>query len=61
MEIIKQGDLSRLKKNKHFECKDCGCEFYADNTEYVYGGMQYNISYWECKCPCCKRVVYTEG
>lgn len=60
MEIIKQGNLSRLKKTKFFECTYCGCEFYADSSEYRAAGVQYNILYYSCHCPCCKMTVYTE-
>ena len=46
MEIIKQGDISKLKQTKKFECPRCGCIFLADNDEYKYSGSQYNESYY---------------
>lgn len=62
MEIIKEGDISRLKHTRRFECDDCGCIFKADNTEYVCCGSQYNISYYKCDCPTCgKAVLYWES
>jgi hypothetical protein len=61
MEIVKQGDLSRLKKIKHFKCNHCECEFLADNTEYQFGGFEYNISYYRCKCPTCGNDAFAEG
>ena len=60
MKIIKQGDLSKIRKPKHFNCSNCGCEFIAECNEYKYGGMQYNTTYWVCNCPTCNRQVYTE-
>lgn len=60
MEIIKAGDISRLKHIREFECEKCGCIFRADDTEYSYVGMQYNISYYGCDCPTCGSPVCTE-
>lgn len=57
MEIIRKGDLRRLKHIKRFYCRDCGCVFDADNTEYQYDN-QYNEEYWYCKCPTCGRNAY---
>ena len=54
MRIIKQGDLNRLKEIKRFECKACGCEFEADNTEYNHQYSQREMCSWyEIKCPTC--------
>ena len=61
MEIIKQGDMSRIFKAKIFICHYYGCEFKASSTEYQYSGMQHNQSYYKCNCPTCGRVVYAEG
>lgn len=60
MEIIKPGDLSRLKQTKTFKCCRCGCEFLADKSEYRYGGTQYNTIYYVCNCPTCNNQVYVE-
>ena len=60
MKIIKPGNPDLLLKEKTFICADCGCEFIANRDEYQYGGMQYNISYWKCICPCCGKKVWTE-
>ena len=60
MEIIRQGDLYRLNKIKQFDCPTCGCIFLADKNEYEYSGMQYNKTYWKCKCPTCGNWTYVE-
>jgi hypothetical protein len=60
MEVIKQGDPSRLKKSKRFECVYCGCQFLADNNEYEYNGMWSNLLTYTCKCLCCGSRVYLE-
>lgn len=61
MEIIKQGDLSRLKKIKHFKCTACGCEFLASENEYLYEIFGLNKDFCVCNCPCCNRTVYVEA
>lgn len=60
MEIIKQGDISKLKQTKKFECRRCGCIFLADDDEYKYSGSQYNESYYQCACPTCNTPVYSD-
>ena len=60
MEIIKQGDISKLKQTKKFECRRCGCIFLADDDEYKYSGSQYNESYYQCACPTCNNSVYSD-
>ena len=60
MEIIKQGDISKLKQTKKFECRRCGCIFLADDDEYKYSGSQYNESYYRCICPTCNTPVYSD-
>ena len=60
MEIIKQGDISKLKQTKKFECRWCGCVFLADNDEYKYSDSQYNKSYYQCVCPTCNNPVYSD-
>ena len=53
MKIIKQGDLSKLKKIKRFECLTCGCIFEAEAPEYQWYSGQYNEDCYSCECPCC--------
>ena len=60
MEILKQGDISKLKQTKKFECRWCGCIFLADDDEYKYSGSQYNESYYQCACPTCNTPVYSD-
>ena len=60
MEIIKQGDLSRLTHTKRFQCVYCGCEFLADDNEYVIGDMWRNLQTYTVNCPCCDSRVYLE-
>lgn len=57
MKIIIPGDATRLKKIKSFTCKECGCVFEADKTEYR-SESQYNEEYYACKCPTCGQWVY---
>lgn len=60
MEIIKQGDLSRINKTKHFKCPYCGCEFLAEPFEYISTGMWRNLQTYLSKCPTCCKEVYLE-
>ena len=60
MEIIKQGDLSRLKHTKRFECRHCGCIFLADDNEYIKGDMWRNLQTYTACCPYCDNEVYLE-
>lgn len=56
MKIIKEGDPAKLITAKRFECNKCGCVFEADKDEYK-SGMQYNETYFYCKCPFCGYTV----
>lgn len=60
MEIIKPGNIEQTLKVLTFHCTNCGCVFSANNTEYSYGGSQYNQPYYKHPCPTCSRIVYTE-
>ena len=65
MNIIKQGDLSRVENRiKRFVCSACGCEWEADKTEYFYDWSTHDIPR-VCQCPTCNRVchdhVYEDG
>ena len=60
MKIIKPGDPEKTLCHKNFTCLKCGCEFIADSTEYEHAGMQYNIQYYRCKCPCCGTLIYMD-
>ena len=56
MEIIKNGDLSKLEQYEQFECPHCGCIFLATHSEYVVGFFRNELSYC-IHCPTCKRSV----
>ena len=58
MEIIREGDLRRAKHIKRFYCRECGCVFDADNSEYRYDTTQYNEDSFYCKCPTCGHKAY---
>ena len=60
MEIVKKGDLDRLKKTRQFECKRCGCVFKAYKDEYEVKS-EYNEIYFTCKCPTCGGSCYKDG
>ena len=62
MEIIKPGDLSKLKKIKQFECGKCGCIFTADKSEYevkcqCHSEDSFLEECYVCKCPTCDSQV----
>ena len=59
MNIIKKGDVNRLRKTKTFTCRECGCVFEANKGEYK-SGMQYNEEYYYCQCPTCNRTAYSD-
>ena len=58
MKIIKQGDLRRLDKTRRFTCRDCGCIWDANQTEYRYESDGRNEDLWICECPTCGRKSY---
>lgn len=61
MEIVKQGDISRLRAKMRFECDRCGCEFVADDTEFKnpdYIEEMHDGIKAKCKCPTCGIIVY---
>jgi len=64
MEILKQGNIQKIRRVKRFACKHCGCVFTADNTEYrpadYYSNMHDGIDA-TCECPCCKSTAYSEA
>ena len=59
MEIIKNGDLSKLKETRTFECSRCGCVFKANKDEYSHG-IEYCEHYYHCKCPTCGKDSYEQ-
>lgn len=59
MKIIQEGSEKQLNKIKRFECRNCGCIFEADKTEYK-SENQYNETSYYCECPFCKRHTFKE-
>ena len=59
MKILVQGNKDRLKKNKKFECRYCGCVFIADNTEYRDESTQKDGPMFTIECPCCNKSVWS--
>ena len=57
MQIIKKGNLDKLKEPIQFECHRCGCIFVADNTEYNKRFDQRGGDWAEIHCPTCKMLV----
>lgn len=54
MRILKLGVL----ETKEFACKNCGCIFEADESEYA--TCEYlisNVIIHEVNCPCCKKLL----
>jgi DNA-directed RNA polymerase subunit RPC12/RpoP len=49
MKILKHGNL----KPRKFICKDCGCEFIADVTEYTQYACNRTVLWWYIDCPEC--------
>ena len=60
MKIIQHGNPKHNKPDRRFECNYCGCVFEAGYDEYKYSGSQYNVEYYECKCPECGNKAYSE-
>lgn len=60
MKIIEHGNPKYNKPDKRFKCNYCGCVFEAEYKEYKCAGSQYNIPYYECKCPECGNIAYDE-
>lgn len=61
MKIIKNGDISRLRKHIEFLCVRCECQFIADDTEYEYASqmeLMHDGIVVKCKCPTCGYMVY---
>lgn len=56
MEILKQGDIERIKETKKFECTRCGCVWKADNDEFQIYERPGFVEYY-MKCPCCNRIA----
>lgn len=59
MKIIKEGKVPT--GTKRFECKECGCIFEADKSEYVFPSslaFQRDGIVAECKCPTCNRFAF---
>lgn len=58
MNILRNGDLDRLKRIKRFICTDCGCIFEAEKTEYKNESNQRDGVQFSCKCPTCGKTCY---
>lgn len=62
MKIIQDGDPSRSKTIRRFDCHVCGCIWEANAAEYrkilailsMGKPIQYDLI---CKCPCCSFEV----
>ena len=57
MQIIKKGDLNRLKKSIQFTCKKCGCIFVANKDEYQVHFDQYQGDWVKIRCPYCNNKI----
>ena len=57
MEIIKQGDPNKVKGTIKFECKQCGCVFKAERSEWFYETLGGKVGYTSF-CPYCGRKVW---
>lgn len=58
MKILIPGNKVRLLKYKEFHCKDCGCVFIADQTEYKDFSSQNEGPIFVRACPCCAMNVF---
>ena len=61
MTIIRPGDLLKLAKTMRFECRDCGCVFDCDQSEYITRNGWRNDTIYEAGCPCCGIRVSKGG
>ena len=50
IKIIKNGDLSKMRKTIRFTCKTFGCEFEADKEDYEYQFSQRENYDWYKLC-----------
>ena len=57
MKIIREGDLSRVKTARRFECERCGCVREASGAEYRVESDFRNGKYYAMDCPTCHRAV----
>lgn len=57
MKILIPGHKEKVKKYKEFTCRDCGCVFLADQTEYTNVSDQ-NGSDVYADCPCCETRIH---
>lgn len=58
MRVIKYGDTNRLRGIRRFICKECGCEFEADKTEYKYiFDQREDCGWYSIRCPTCNQLV----
>lgn len=58
MQIIKQGRKIQRENKKCFLCDFCGCEFIAEEKEYV-KEQYYDYGYqYIARCPNCNQRVY---
>lgn len=60
MKIIKDGKSKKSKGIREFICIYCGCDFEADNTEYIIHQDQDQVlgSWLEVCCPCCQAGLF---
>jgi len=56
MKIFKEGNLEKAKRPARFVCWRCGCEWEANNDEYILEEGQREM-YPVCNCPCCNERV----
>lgn len=61
MKILREGTIPL--KLITFTCRNCGCIFEADKTEYTgitnhMEELESNGSGYKCICPTCSNVVY---
>lgn len=56
MKIIKAGKKPEYKRR--FECRECGCVFIAEKSEYRTVAEEYQCVSYVCKCPCCGERCY---
>lgn len=59
MKIIINGDETKAKRIKRFQCRCCGCLFEAEQDDYL---TTHEVAYtttksetkYRCRCPVCK-------
>ena len=65
MRIIKEGNKPDIDTERFFECRYCGCMFYANKDEYKWVWTdrfkgEPIVFLFNAVCPCCKMIASSD-